>query len=234
MNTSLAQNVALPKWTCPLCMKTFDNRTSYWKHKNTMVTPCITKQQVDDLYQNYDALRATCAKLQNELEAERSLLVEYKNIINAISTQKQILCETDLDKVQLFVMYLHEYNLFDVFKEIFQDHEVSHKLAQKFIAIAKKKRDVKGELKRDILFKQDFTCLKCSRRTKALEIDHITPLYQGGDNSPANLRGLCPTCHGEKTMHDSIDFYDNIQQTCHHLFAKKRKRGEEDEDQMLI
>jgi 5-methylcytosine-specific restriction endonuclease McrA len=39
----------------------------------------------------------------------------------------------------------------------------------------------------------------------AIEVDHITPLYKGGDDSPyvdVNRQALCETCHAEKTRRD--------------------------------
>ena len=34
------------------------------------------------------------------------------------------------------------------------------------------------------------------------EIDHIKPLYKGGDNENTNLQALCRNCHGKKTFND--------------------------------
>lgn len=32
-----------------------------------------------------------------------------------------------------------------------------------------------------------------------LEVDHATPIVEGGGNEPANLRALCTACHREET-----------------------------------
>jgi 5-methylcytosine-specific restriction endonuclease McrA len=38
-----------------------------------------------------------------------------------------------------------------------------------------------------------------------MEVDHIEPLYKGGDDNPysdANRQALCEECHAEKTRRD--------------------------------
>jgi 5-methylcytosine-specific restriction protein A len=35
------------------------------------------------------------------------------------------------------------------------------------------------------------------------EVDHDTPLEQGGSNELSNLRGLCKECHAEKTKREA-------------------------------
>jgi 5-methylcytosine-specific restriction endonuclease McrA len=47
-------------------------------------------------------------------------------------------------------------------------------------------------------------CEACGKRA-AIEVDHIAPLYKGGDDSPysdANRQALCEGCHAEKTRRD--------------------------------
>ena len=36
------------------------------------------------------------------------------------------------------------------------------------------------------------------------EIDHIIPLYKGGNNENDNLMALCRNCHGKKTISDAL------------------------------
>ncbi len=45
-------------------------------------------------------------------------------------------------------------------------------------------------------------CVECSRRgltVAATEVDHITPLAQGGTHAADNLQSLCKPCHSRKT-----------------------------------
>ncbi|HET9817692.1 MAG TPA: HNH endonuclease signature motif containing protein [Rhodanobacteraceae bacterium] len=44
-----------------------------------------------------------------------------------------------------------------------------------------------------------YTCRACGRVTRALEVDHIAPLWQGGSDTDANLQCLCIACHAIKT-----------------------------------
>lgn len=46
--------------------------------------------------------------------------------------------------------------------------------------------------------RDEHTCQKCG--TFGHEVDHITPVSQGGTNDDANLQVLCATCHMVKTQ----------------------------------
>ena len=50
-----------------------------------------------------------------------------------------------------------------------------------------------------ILFRDEYTCQKCGQVTIDLEVDHITPLGDGGRESDANRQCLCKQCHIKKT-----------------------------------
>jgi 5-methylcytosine-specific restriction endonuclease McrA len=46
-------------------------------------------------------------------------------------------------------------------------------------------------------------CVICGRR--AVQVDHIKPIFKGGDDDPiddSNRQGLCAQCHAEKTRRD--------------------------------
>ena len=49
-------------------------------------------------------------------------------------------------------------------------------------------------LRRVILDRDGWRCTKCGRPGK-LEVHHIRPVAQGGDDSPDNLRTLCVDDH---------------------------------------
>lgn len=74
-------------------------------------------------------------------------------------------------------------------------------------AIVKHKR-ISGRARqelRDRHFRANPLCKMCEAKGKlslAQELDHITPLHKGGDNSTDNLQGLCIECHKEKTAID--------------------------------
>ena len=55
-------------------------------------------------------------------------------------------------------------------------------------------------LRFDIFRRDNFTCQYCGNRPPAviLEIDHITPISQGGDDAPANLVTSCYDCNRGK------------------------------------
>ena len=48
-----------------------------------------------------------------------------------------------------------------------------------------------------------YTCQDCGCVTRELEVDHITPLWQGGADVDANLQSLCTDCHAAKTAREA-------------------------------
>jgi 5-methylcytosine-specific restriction protein A len=55
------------------------------------------------------------------------------------------------------------------------------------------------KIRNRILLRDTYTCRSCGRVSSDLEIDHIVPLYLGGQESDANRQSLCRECHQKKT-----------------------------------
>ena len=69
----------------------------------------------------------------------------------------------------------------------------------------KTKRYVGESLKKYVAAGQGWKCKDCIQILDAsYEIDHIIPLYKGGNNDIKNLQALCRNCHGRKTLIDNI------------------------------
>jgi 5-methylcytosine-specific restriction endonuclease McrA len=67
------------------------------------------------------------------------------------------------------------------------------------------KRSVGESKKKFVAAQQSWKCNNCNDLLNAsYEVDHIMPLYKGGDNSISNLVALCRNCHGIKTMKDNL------------------------------
>jgi len=67
------------------------------------------------------------------------------------------------------------------------------------------KRSVSETKKKYVASQQNWKCNHCNDQLTAVyEVDHIKPLYKGGDNSLSNLVALCRNCHGVKTMKDKL------------------------------
>ena len=54
---------------------------------------------------------------------------------------------------------------------------------------------------RNKVIKRDGKCVKCGS-IERLEVDHVKPLYKGGNNALKNLQTLCNKCHKVKTKED--------------------------------
>lgn len=39
------------KYKCPMCLKVFDHRQGYWRHKNTNKKPCVTKDRLNEIFE---------------------------------------------------------------------------------------------------------------------------------------------------------------------------------------
>jgi 5-methylcytosine-specific restriction protein A len=55
----------------------------------------------------------------------------------------------------------------------------------------------------------DGTCCNCNYKIAMdeMDIDHIMPLAEGGDNEYSNLQVLCKMCHKDKTTNEKEDGY---------------------------
>lgn len=55
-------------------------------------------------------------------------------------------------------------------------------------------------LKRELMRRQDNTCVYCGYRriAQSLQIDHIIPAVRGGSNAPSNLQVICSPCNQRK------------------------------------
>ena len=60
--------------------------------------------------------------------------------------------------------------------------------------------------KKVVASSQQWSCKNCKQLLDAsYEIDHIIPLYKGGNNDLTNLQALCRNCHGQKTINDKLN-----------------------------
>ena len=53
--------------------------------------------------------------------------------------------------------------------------------------------------RQQVLLRDGFACVDCGDISMANEIDHDTPLEQGGADHPTNLKIRCQPCHKAKT-----------------------------------
>lgn len=61
------------------------------------------------------------------------------------------------------------------------------------------KRAVSKAMRGRVLREQDGICARSYCEARAVDVDHILPLWLRGKNDRANLEGLCGDCHGQKT-----------------------------------
>lgn len=57
------------------------------------------------------------------------------------------------------------------------------------------------KIRAQVLAEEPFCrrCLAEGKRVRSDEVDHITPLSQGGGNERSNLQALCKPCHDAKS-----------------------------------
>ena len=71
--------------------------------------------------------------------------------------------------------------------------------------LSKTKRSVSETKKRFVASQQNWLCQKCGEMLPpTYEIDHIVRLDRGGTNELTNLAALCPSCHRQKTMLETM------------------------------
>jgi|TARA_B110001469_G_scaffold127348_1_gene147848 5-methylcytosine-specific restriction enzyme A len=68
------------------------------------------------------------------------------------------------------------------------------------------KRNITSTTKKVVASNQQWYCNMCKNMLDAsYEVDHIIPLYKGGNNELYNLQALCRNCHGMKTINDNLN-----------------------------
>ena len=79
-------------------------------------------------------------------------------------------------------------------------------------------RNVSSRTKRKVAADQKWVCTRCDELLPAeFEVDHILPLFKGGNNHIDNLQALCPTCHAAKTTED----YAPDHSPMHYLYCSR-------------
>jgi hypothetical protein len=73
------------------------------------------------------------------------------------------------------------------------------------------KRVVSESKKKKVASAQAWRCACCNGMlSHVFEIDHVIPLFLGGNNSEENLQALCRECHGQKTALDKEAFRTRV------------------------
>ena len=57
-----------------------------------------------------------------------------------------------------------------------------------------------NRLRAHALRRDGYQCVQCGAMGRRLEVDHVTPLADGGTDDLANLQTLCRDCHFAKTQ----------------------------------
>lgn len=65
------------------------------------------------------------------------------------------------------------------------------------------------KIRRSVLVDGGFTCVDCGLVALSNQIDHDTPLEQGGSNDKSNLRIRCIPCHAAKTAAENRSLFSN-------------------------
>jgi len=58
-------------------------------------------------------------------------------------------------------------------------------------------------IRRRVLLRDGYQCCDCGRVHASNQIDHDTPLEQGGSNDDGNLKIRCVDCHAVKTKREA-------------------------------
>ena len=113
---------------------------------------------------------------------------QFNKIDNSLSTLRRLKEISGEEYHLLRSIFKHQYYNYSKIRELISLEP--RKIAQKFIGRKKI---------RDFIFKRDkFKCLKCGSKCN-LTIDHIEPIFTGGENKLSNLQTLCKSCNSSKS-----------------------------------
>lgn len=65
----------------------------------------------------------------------------------------------------------------------------------------KPRRNVSKKYRWEIAHRQQYKCAECREllHPKAMDIDHVRPLAEGGEDTVENCQALCANCHAKKS-----------------------------------
>jgi len=113
--------------------------------------------------------------------------------------------------VVTFYNLLESLDMIDKFKQIFSKNGgITYDNKNLFIREIRNTRKIPREQQKMILFEQMFSCKLCDVKTFDIEVDHIQPLFMGGNNRRENLQGLCRLCHGLKSAEERVSLDECI------------------------
>lgn len=83
------------------------------------------------------------------------------------------------------------------------------------------RNNIPGTIRYEVLKRANFRCELCgiSADKRALEVDHITPVNSGGENTINNYQALCYVCNATKGDRDNTNFWE------YGKIFKKRESG---------
>jgi hypothetical protein len=88
------------------------------------------------------------------------------------------------------------------------DTKIDDPTWKKLFGKKKARRRFSPDEKRIVGAQQNWRCAQCQQALPAaFEVDHITPLWSGGEDTMNNLQALCPNCHGDKTLHERMKMW---------------------------
>lgn len=69
------------------------------------------------------------------------------------------------------------------------------------LAAIKPKREISKKYRWEIAYRQQYKCAECKQllHPRAMDIDHIKPLSEGGEDTIENCQALCANCHAKKS-----------------------------------
>jgi len=74
-------------------------------------------------------------------------------------------------------------------------------IVKSVLAAIKPKREMSKKYRWEIAYRQKYKCAVCAEllHPKAMDIDHITELSKGGEDTLENCQALCANCHAKKS-----------------------------------
>jgi len=146
-------------------------------------------------------------KIVRDISEIKNTILEVKNNISDYNDEPTSY-DQNLYKLYNYMMTKQSHLFSEFILLAQQNNTVDHKFKTSFLSkINKIPRSISNTIKKQIAGEQGQKCKHCDMTFKnTYEVDHIRPLYLGGDNQRLNLQALCTGCHSEKTSNDENEF----------------------------
>jgi hypothetical protein len=175
--------------------------SKYWKSiNNEILDDKLINQLPDDLWRKFIELlllATTNGVLPSSYNAAWKLHIHYDKMLDVYKR---------LYNLGLIGFHNNYVDAAHIPKSVINKYRVKNTLTKS----RRMRREINAsDVKKRLIDERGAYCENCGKHDDYLELDHIIPLWNDGDNEDDNFQLLCYECHSNKTKLDMQKYYES-------------------------